>query len=125
MAVVNIYETNPTIERLVIVDPANVEDQNIYNKTGEVFELTFAKDTVLGGRTILEADDTIPLGVIRPGESYTVTAQQINDAIAAGNHSDIFLVSKKGIADGTIPARHVVIGGITQPGRKTKAKTEK
>ena len=33
MAVVNIYEVAPIVERLVIVDPSAVEDQVIYNKT--------------------------------------------------------------------------------------------
>ena len=122
MAVVNIYETSPIVERLVIVDASAVEEQQIYNKTGGVMELTFVKDEVRGGRTTLVPDDTVPLGTIAPGGDYTVTAQQINDAIAAGNHADIFVFSRREIVDNTIPKNHVVIGGVTQPGKKAKTK---
>jgi len=122
MAVVNIYETTPTVERLIIVDASSVEEQSIYNKTGEVMELTFVADKVEGGRTVLVPDDTVPLETIHPGGNYTVTAQQINDAIAAGNHSDIYVFSTREIGISTVPKRSVVIGGVTQPGRKSKAK---
>ena len=123
MAVVNIFETDPIVERLVIVDASAVEEQQIYNKTGEIMELTFVKDEVRGNRTVLVPDDTVPLGQILPGGSLTVTAQQINNAIAAGNHGDIFRVSKREGQLSTVPKAHIVIGGVTQPGRaKAKAK---
>jgi hypothetical protein len=122
MAVVNIYETAALMERLVIVDASAIEDQEIYNKTGEVMELTFVKDVVRGNKTVLEADDTVPLGDILPGGSLTVTAQQITDAIAAGNHGDIFTYSKREITISTINDKHIVIGGITQPGKSKKKK---
>jgi len=123
MATVNIYETSPVVERLVIVDASSVEEQVIYNKTGEIMELTFVKDEVRGGRTTLVPDDTVALDRILPGGSYTVTVQQINDAIAAGNHADIFKISKRENQISTVPKGHVVIGGITQPGgAKTKSK---
>ena len=120
MAVVNVYEVTPLIERLLIIDPTAVEDQNIYNKTGEIMDLTFVKDYVSGGRTILVPDNTVPLGSIRPGGNLTVTAQQINDAIAAGNHSDIYIFSKREGEITSIPKKSVVVGGVTQPGAKKK-----
>ena len=122
MAVVNIFEMPANLDRLVIVDAAAVVDQEIYNKTGGVLELTFAKDDVRGGRTVLVPDNTVPLPVIEPGGSYTVTAQQINDAIAAGNHADIFIFSRDRMADTTTSSRHVVVGGVTQPAKTKKTK---
>jgi len=122
MAVVNIYETAPIVERLIIVDASAVEEQVIYNKTGNTYELTFVKDDVQGGTTRLVPDDTVPLETILPGGSYTVTAQQINDAITAGNHSDIYVYSRREHEISTIPKPSIVIGGVTQPGAKKKAK---
>jgi hypothetical protein len=122
MAVVNIYEVAPVVERLIIVDAAAVADQEIYNKTGNTYELTFVKDEVQGGTTHLVPDDTVPLGTILPGGSYTVTTQQINDAIAAGNHSDIYTFSRREQEVSSIPRASIVVGGVTQPGRKAKAK---
>jgi len=126
MATVNIYETAPTVERLIIVDAASVEEQIIYNKTGNTYELTFVKDEVNGRTTHLVADDTVPLEVIAPGGNLTVTAQQINDAIAAGGHSDIYVLSRREHNISSIPKPSIVIGGVTQPGKsKAKAKDEK
>ncbi len=124
MAVVNIYETAPTVERLIIVDASNVVEQEIYNKTGNTYELTFVKDEVNGRTTHLVPDDTVPLETIAPGGNYTVTVQQINDAIAAGNHSDIYVFSKREHNISSIPKPSIVVGGVTQPG-KAKAKDKK
>ncbi len=123
MALVSIKEIDPTLERLVIVDASNVVEQNINNETGQIMELTFVKDVTVGNRTVLTADGTVPIPDCRPGGAVVVTVQMINDAIAAGGHSDIYLVSKRENQISTVPKLNITVGGVTQPG-KAKGKSK-
>jgi len=122
MATVNVFELDSKLKLLRIVDPTAVEDQIITNKTTGVLDLTFTKDTVKGKSHVITADDTVPLPTLMPGEQYTVTAQEINDAIAAGDHSDIYIIDRKTTVDSTGNGITVIVGGQTQPTKKSKAK---
>ena len=81
------------LKRFAVVDPTAIESQEVINKTGAPLRLTFVKDVVLGdGYEVIEADDTVKIPVIKAGETYTITAQMIQDALAAGGHTDIYEV---------------------------------
>ena len=115
MAYNKVYETDPKIEIFLITDPANIVDENIENKTSKTLELTFVKDSVKGTATTLVPDDTVPIPTVAPGETITVTAAMQNDAIAAGDHSDIYISATREVAVSTVPAIAVIRGGQTQP----------
>jgi hypothetical protein len=85
------------------VDPAAIESQEIVNYTGYPLRLTFVKDVVYktGSYECLEPDNTVPIPEIKAGETYEITAQMISDALAAGNHTDIYEVSAEDFADST------------------------
>lgn len=120
MALLKLYEADPKLDLLQIVDPTNIVDINIQNKTGEILNLTFVKDKISGKTTRLVADDTIPLDPVYPGETVTVTAQQINDAIAAGDHSDIYFMQYRDEIVSTVPKIVKVYAGQTTPVSKSK-----
>ena len=85
------------------VDPAAIESQEVINRTGYPLRLTFVKDVVFktDAYECLVADDTVKIPVIKPGETYVITAQMINDALAAGGHTDIYEISAEDFTDST------------------------
>jgi hypothetical protein len=91
------------IKLFAAVDPAAIESQEVINYTGYTLRLTFVKDVVYkaGSYEALEPDNTIPIPVIKPGETYEITAQMITDALAAGNHTDVYEISPEEFADST------------------------
>jgi hypothetical protein len=124
MALVTISEIDPTLERLVIVDPTNVVEQNISNNSSQTLQLTFVKDFVRGKVNVLVADDTVPIPECKPGEDVVVTEQMINDAIAAGNHSDIYVLSKRENITTSVPRLNITVAGQTQPDKKSGKKSK-
>jgi hypothetical protein len=125
MALLTVKEVTPTLELFHVVDPTNIVDVTINNRTGEVFELTFVKDVQQGDVIKLSADDTVAIPMIRPGEDFTITAQMFNDALAAGNHTDVYRKSKRENQISTAPKFNYVYAGQTvNPSKKAKADTK-
>jgi hypothetical protein len=127
MALLTIKEVTPTIELFHVVDPASIVDVEVNNNTGEVFELTFVKDVSKGGDVItISPDDTVAISNVNPGDSFTITAQMFTDALAAGNHTDVYRKSKRENQISTAPKFNYVYAGQTvNPSKKSKAKDEK
>jgi len=102
MAQHTVRELGTTLQLFAVVDPNGIESQEFINKSGGKLNLTFVKDQVLStGREVVVADNTVPIPEIAIGETYTVTTQMINDALAAGDHTDIYLISEEKQTDST------------------------
>jgi hypothetical protein len=102
MAQHTVRELSTTLQLFAVVDPAAIESQEFVNKSGGKLQLTFVKDQVLtSGREVVVADNAVPIPEIAIGETYTVTAQMIQDALAAGDHTDIYLISEERQTDST------------------------
>jgi hypothetical protein len=102
MAQHTVRELSTSLQLFAVVDPAAVESQEFINKSGAPLQLTFIKDTVLSsGRELVTASDSVPIPEIGIGETYIVTVDMINDALAADGHSDIYLISQERITDNT------------------------
>jgi hypothetical protein len=124
MAYTSVKEVDSKIELFLSTDPANLVDETISNNTGHDLYFTFVKEIQRGKKVVIVADTTVPIPVCRMGEDITITAQMQQDALNAGNHSDIYIVSKRENLISSIPKYSKVRGGQTVP-RKNKAKTTK
>ena len=110
MAQRTVRALDATIRLFAVVDPTAIESQEIINKSGSPLRLTFVKDIVNGdGYEVTGPDDTVVIPEIKAGETYTITAQMITDALAAGNHSDIYEFSPVELGSTTAKLDQTVI----------------
>jgi hypothetical protein len=127
MAFTTVKEVDNKIELFIQTDPTALEDEEISNNTGGLLELVFITEVTYGKKIVLVINDNFPVMVVNPGKNLTITAAEQQAALDDGNHSDIYIMSRKGILDNTPNDYNKVRGGIQLPRAKTdkpKAKTE-
>jgi hypothetical protein len=123
MAATTVKEVDSKIERFISTDPVALEDEIISNNTGGPLELCFITEAVYGNKIVLIANTNFDTIICNPGEDVTITAAQQQAALDDGNHSDIYVYSRKGMLDSTPNAYNKIRAGVVLP--KAKAKTSK
>jgi hypothetical protein len=123
MAFTTVKEVDNKIELFIQTDPTALEDEEISNNTGGPLELVFISEVTYGKKIVLVANDNFPVMVVNPGKNLIITAAQQQEALDDGNHSDIYIMGRKGILDNTPNGYNKVRGGTQLP-RAAKAKTD-
>jgi hypothetical protein len=125
MAFTTVKEVDNKIELFIQTDPTALEDEEISNNTGGPLELVFITEVTYGKKIVLVANENFPVMVVNPGDNLIITAAQQQAALDDGNHSDIYIMGRKGILDNTPNNYSKVRGGTPIPKAKTKAKSSK